>query len=81
MSFMISCKENSRLVTRALDKPLSLREKFLTRIHMVLCKVCRLYAQQIGWVDQFFKKRFHTDTLGDNAKEKMIKSLEKEMSP
>ena len=43
---MITCKEVTRLSSERLDRPLSVRERFLTRIHMMYCDGSRRVAQQ-----------------------------------
>ena len=45
-----SCKEASRLQSQALDYPLRLRKSIGLRIHLLLCKWCRRYGKQIGFL-------------------------------
>ena len=45
-----SCKEAIRLQSAALDRPLTLLERFGLRFHLVLCKWCRSYGRQITFL-------------------------------
>lgn len=45
-----SCKEAIRLQSAALDRKLTLLERFGLRFHLVLCKWCRSYGRQITFL-------------------------------
>lgn len=45
-----NCKEATRLQSEALDRPLGLRQRIGLRIHLILCKWCRRYGKQIGFL-------------------------------
>jgi len=45
-----SCKEATRLQSEAFDRPLRLRQRIGLRIHLLLCKWCRRYGKQIGFL-------------------------------
>ena len=45
-----TCKEASRLQSQALDRKLSLMQQIGLRIHLLLCKWCRRYGKQIGFL-------------------------------
>ena len=45
-----SCKKATRLQSEALDHPLGLRLRIGLRIHLLLCKWCRRYGKQIGFL-------------------------------
>ena len=49
---MYSCKQASELTSKAQDQPLSLREKISLRTHLMLCKICRRYANQIAFISR-----------------------------
>ena len=42
-----SCKEVTALVLRAEDDRLSLRERAAVRFHMLICRACPKFAQQL----------------------------------
>lgn len=48
MDFMLSCKEVSRLMSQALDRKLTLRERLLLRFHLVMCTACGRVEQQFA---------------------------------
>src|SRR5213083_2703975 len=45
-----NCREAARLQSEALDRPLGLGKRIGLRIHLVLCKWCRRYGRQIGFL-------------------------------
>jgi hypothetical protein len=45
-----SCREATRLQSEAMDRPLSLRRRIGLRLHLVLCRWCRRYGKQIGFL-------------------------------
>ena len=45
---MFKCKQASQLVSRALDKKLSMRERFTLKLHLLMCKHCSRVSQQLN---------------------------------
>ena len=45
-----NCREATRLQSEALDHSLGLGQRVGLHIHLVLCKWCRRYGQQIGFL-------------------------------
>ena len=43
-----SCTETARLLSESLDRRLSLRERISLRIHMMMCRMCHVYARQLS---------------------------------
>lgn len=43
-----SCGETARLLSEARDRRLSLRERVVLRFHLTMCRMCHVYARQIG---------------------------------
>ena len=40
------CKEIVKIVSASLDRPLTLRERFLMKLHLAACKPCVRYMEQ-----------------------------------
>ena len=47
-----SCAEMSRLTSRALEQPLTLKTRLKMRLHFVICAWCRRYFEQINFLHQ-----------------------------
>ena len=47
-----SCAEMSRLTSRALEQPLTLKIRMKMRLHFVICAWCRRYFEQISFLHQ-----------------------------
>ena len=45
-----ACKESTRLQSEALDRRLSGSEKLGLRLHLLLCKWCRRYGEQLKFL-------------------------------
>lgn len=41
LKMMLSCREETALLSQALDRPLRLHERFGVRMHLLFCKGCR----------------------------------------
>ena len=59
-----SCREAVRLQSSALDRPLTLRQRLGLRMHLVLCRWCRRYGEQIKFLRAAAHKCAEHDGLG-----------------
>ena len=79
-----SCREATRLQSEAMDRPLQLRQRIGLRIHLFLCRWCRRYGRQIGFLRSMaheYEKHNQTlppQTLRPEAKERMKDRLKSE---
>jgi len=75
------CREAARLQSEAMDGPLRLRQRIGLRIHLFLCKWCRRYGKQIGFlraVAHEQEKQIQSlpdQTLRSEAKDRMKERL------
>jgi hypothetical protein len=44
---MLTCKQASQFISTSLDRPLSFRERFALKLHLLLCKYCKRFSQQV----------------------------------
>jgi len=44
---MLNCKQTSLLVSQSLDRPLTWRERWAVRGHLLICVYCRRFTQQL----------------------------------
>lgn len=44
---MLTCKQASKLVSQSLDRQLTLSEKVGLRFHLLICKFCKRFEQQL----------------------------------
>ncbi len=44
---MLSCKQASHIISQSLDRPLTMRERFALKLHLLICKYCKRFSQQI----------------------------------
>lgn len=66
---MLTCRQATRLLSEAQDRPLALKEKAALRLHLMLCTGCRNFNRQIftiRQISQAYAKRKGDDS-GDNG--------------
>ena len=44
---MLSCKQSSQLISQSLDRPLTMRERVALKLHLLVCKYCKRFSQQV----------------------------------
>lgn len=44
---MLNCKQTSLLVSQSLDRPLTWRERWAVRLHLLICIYCRRFLHQL----------------------------------
>ena len=44
---MLSCKNASQIISQSLDRPLTIRERFALQLHLLICKYCKRFSQQL----------------------------------
>jgi hypothetical protein len=72
------CKEIVKIVSASLDRPLTLRERFLMKLHLVACKPCVRYMEQshflssaVTQMDEHLKDELFTGKLSDDARDRI----------
>ena len=50
LTHMLSCKEASRLLSQAQDRPLALGERVKLRLHLVVCTACTRFGRQLAFM-------------------------------
>lgn len=46
----LSCREASRLMSEARERPLRWRERFALRLHLRVCAACRDFRKQLDFI-------------------------------
>jgi hypothetical protein len=72
------CKEIVRIVSASLDRPLTLRERFLMELHLAACKPCVRYVEQshflssaVTQLDEKLKDELFTGRLSPEARDRI----------
>ncbi len=80
---MLTCKEVSALVSNSLDRRLSWRERLGVRLHLLICKACRRFADQMRFLQTAARQfRHHQPTqvasmqLSDAARRRIREALD-----
>ena len=47
---MLSCREETQLMSQRLDRPLSFGERFSLRLHLLFCRGCRATQQHFAFL-------------------------------
>lgn len=77
---MISCRKATELASRALDAPLSRRERLALRLHLWVCQRCRRYRRQLLLLRQAVRQGRLEDwlppaRLSPEARRRILKRL------
>jgi hypothetical protein len=77
------CKKVAPLYSYALDRKLTLFERFRVRFHLLTCNACTSYVTNLSFMHDVFQaqeKQIEADkihgTLSDEAKERLKKRLQ-----
>ena len=72
------CKEIVKIVSASLDRPLTLRERFLMKLHLIACKPCVRYMEQshflrsaVTQMDEYLKDQLFTGKLSNDARNRI----------
>ena len=77
-TLIISCKKATLLVEKKEQDKISFKESVQLKIHLWICKACKIYEKQSKVIDAIFRKksRIKTETkLDKNIKQKIIKKI------
>ena len=55
MAIHLSCREASRLISEAMDRPLSFTEKIALRLHVRICDACTRFTRQLEFLRRALK--------------------------
>lgn len=76
------CKEIVQIVSASLDRRLTLREKFLMKLHLVACRPCVRYFEQSVFLndaahhmDDHLKEDLFAGKLSDDARARIKNAL------
>lgn len=79
---MLSCKEASTLYLDSHDRPLAFRERFGLRMHLMVCRLCPRFADQMNLIWRACAQAAHQPELleervelPDEAKARILKRL------
>lgn len=78
---MMNCKHASQLISQSLDSDLPWQQRFALRLHLILCKYCLRFSQQLHdlrVVIQSMNKHAEDDTnitLPPKTKARIVKSM------
>ena len=80
---MLTCKDASQLMSQSFDRRLGLLEKTGLRIHLAICKSCRIAHSQLDFLHQMCKRMAAEPaditslqtSLTVEAKERILKEL------
>ena len=82
LKMMINCEQATYLIDKEQYTPLSFKDKFDLRFHLMTCKFCQLYKVESQLINDKLTQVFKFDEvelkLSDNQKKKIIEKLKLE---
>lgn len=64
MSLKPTCKEVHRLTSEGMDRELSLVERARVRMHLLVCKACRTFTDQMQLIRRAMRKLMPSEDTG-----------------
>jgi hypothetical protein len=52
---MLNCEQATRLLSESQERPLSVSERAVLRVHTLICSGCRHFGDQLGFLRQAMK--------------------------
>ena len=87
MKIMLNCKETSTLITKETEGTISLSEGMQLRMHVMMCKFCKLFRKQSKFIsDSAHHLGDHTDEslpdqgIKEGRKAIIQRAIQQEMS-
>jgi hypothetical protein len=83
MNWMPTCKETSRLASRAMDQNLPLADRLVLRMHLAICKNCARFNAQVHEMRRLFRMETAADDgapgLAPEARQRIATGLQKKL--
>jgi hypothetical protein len=79
---MLNCEKASQLASRAMDEKLSFRLNMALKLHLLLCRSCSNFTQQLNFLREAVRhsgKRIEFK-LADEAKRRIAKVLKDKLT-
>lgn len=78
MRHTLRCKEATEWISRDMERPLSLIQQLQLRVHMIMCLLCKRYAQQLRFLRRAMRDQrefWPGATLSSEARERLVRAL------
>jgi hypothetical protein len=76
---IFSCRDAAELASKAIDQRLPLKQRVVTRTHLLICAHCRRFRRQIGligvWLDQPANAVSDSTRLSDEARTRIQSAI------
>ncbi|HEY2865461.1 MAG TPA: zf-HC2 domain-containing protein [Pyrinomonadaceae bacterium] len=80
--FLPACKEIVKIISASIDRKLTVRERFVMRLHLAACEPCVHYLEQsqllssaARTIDQHLKSDLYAGQLSNEAREQIRNML------
>jgi hypothetical protein len=79
---MLSCKDASQIISQSLDRQLTVRERFALNLHLLICKYCKQFSQQLHAIRAALKlasraiENDDTIKMPSETKKRLMQSIE-----
>lgn len=79
---MLSCKDASQIISQSLDRQLTMRERFAVKLHLLICKYCKQFNQQLQTIRAALKltstaiENDDTIKMPSETKKRLMQSIE-----
>ena len=67
-SLKVNCKQVSRVASQAMDRPLTLKERFGMWLHLGICDPCRQFVAQLRLLRRIIRERSESAVEDDSIR-------------
>ncbi len=67
---MYSCRQASRIVSEAMERKLTMKERINLRIHLFVCDMCRNFKQNVHLLERTLRRIGSGDALHEPLSER-----------
>lgn len=73
----ISCRRASQLQSQSRIEPLGGINRLGLAVHLAICSNCRIYSQQLRWMDEALEQSFDETPVGleESARQRIAQAL------
>ena len=75
---MLTCKQASQFISASLDRPLTLSERLMLKLHLFICNKCRQFSQHLQTIRVAIKRM--VDSIEGNNNIEMPSAAKKRIA-
>lgn len=75
----LSCEQATLLMERKRNNSITPQQKIRLKLHLAICKYCKIYSQKLKFIDQIFTKKTFTETKNEERIDKLKERIKEKI--